>query len=52
MDAMSSGNDPDSEPMSTEMLEDIHDGSQSHPSINRREAHYKICDRIRQSKSK
>ena len=38
MDAMSSGNESDNEPMSTEMLEDICDGSQSHPSINSRDA--------------
>ena len=32
---MSSGNDSDDEPMYTDMLEDICDGSQSHPTINR-----------------
>ena len=32
------------------MLEDIRDGSQTHPNVNSREAHYKIRDRIRQSK--
>ena len=31
-----------------EMLEDIRDGSQSHPNANKRESHYKIRDRIRQ----
>ena len=30
------------------MLEDILDGSQSHPIVNRREAHYKMRDRIKQ----
>ena len=30
------------------MLEDIRDGSQTHTNINRREARYKISDRIRQ----
>ena len=35
-------------PMSTEMLEDIFDRSQTHPNVNRREARYKISDRIRQ----
>ena len=34
--------------MSTEMLEDICDGSQSHTNVNRRESRYKIPDRIRQ----
>ena len=45
---MSSGDESDDEPISTYMLEDIHDGSQFHPSINRRESCYKICDRIKQ----
>ena len=40
----------DDEPMSTEMLEDISDGSQSHPDVNRRKALYKIRDRIKQRK--
>ena len=30
------------------MLEDIRDRSQTHPNVNRREARYKIRDRIRQ----
>ena len=47
MDAISSGDESDAEPMSTNMFEDIHDGSQYHPSIKRREALYKICDRIK-----
>ena len=34
MDVMSSGNQYGAETMSTDMLEDIHDGSQSHPSVN------------------
>ena len=44
---MDSGYESDHEPISTEILEEICDGSQSHPSINRREAHYKIRNRIR-----
>ena len=36
MDAMSSGDRYDAGPMSKKMLEDIRDGSQSHPNINRR----------------
>ena len=36
--------------MSTEMLEDIRDVSKSYPSVNRREARYKICDLIKQRK--
>ena len=34
MDEMDSGDESDDEPMSTEMLEDIPDGSQNHPSVN------------------
>ena len=41
------GNESDVESMSTDMLEDIRDGSQSHPIINRREAHYKIHNCIK-----
>ena len=41
----------DDEPMSTETLEDIRDGSQSHPNVNRIEARYKIRDRIKQGQS-
>ena len=33
--------------MSTDMLEDIRDSSQSHTIINQRYACYKICDRIK-----
>ena len=37
--------------ISTEMLENIRDGSQSHPNVNKIEARYKIRDRIRQRQS-
>ena len=47
MDAMDSGNESVHDIISTDMLENICDGSQSHPSVNRREGGYKICDRIR-----
>ena len=40
------------ESMPTEILEDIRDGSQSHPNLNRREARYKICDCIEKKQSK
>ena len=46
--AMDSGDESDGEPMSTEMSEDNRDGSQYHPSVNRRETHYKIRDLIKQ----
>ena len=48
MDGMYSGDDSDHDPMYTEMLEDIRDGSQSHPNVNWRDARYKICDCINQ----
>ena len=44
---MSSGTVSDAEPMSTKILGDIHDGSKSHTSITRREARYKIHDRMK-----
>ena len=46
MNAMSSVNESDSEPMSTDMLEDVRDGSQSRPIINRIYACYKIRDNL------
>ena len=48
---MSSYNESDDEIMSTEILEDICDVSQSHPIVNRREARYKIRACIKQSQS-
>ena len=42
VDAMSSGNEYDVEYMSKYMLEDICDEGQFYPSINRKEAQYKI----------
>ena len=51
IDAMDSVDESYDEPISMEMLEDIRDGSQSYPSINRRESHYKIRDRINQRQS-
>ena len=47
---MSSFDESDAEPMSTQMLEDIRDGIEYHPRVNMREALYKICDRIKQIK--
>ena len=47
MDTMDSGDEYEYEPMSTDMLSDICDNSQSHKRINRREARSKICDRIK-----
>ena len=48
---MNSSDEPDHDLISTEMLEDIRDGSQTHPNVNSREARYKICDCIKQIKS-
>ena len=48
---MDSWDDSEDKSISTEMLEYICGSSQSRPSFNRREAHYKICDRIKQIKS-
>ena len=47
---MNSGDDSDHDLISTEMLEDIHGGSQSHPNVNQRETRSKIRDLIRQIK--
>ena len=51
MDAMNSGDESDHDLKSREMLEDIRDGSQTHPNINIIEARYKIRDRIRKRQS-
>ena len=51
MDAINSGDESDHDLISTEMLEDIRDGSQTHQNVNIREARYKICDRIRKRQS-
>ena len=48
MDAINSGDESDHDLISTEMLGDICDGIQTHMNVNRREARYKIRDRIRQ----
>ena len=48
MDAINSGDESDNDLVSTEMLEDIRDGGQTHPNVNRIEARYKIRDSIRQ----
>ena len=47
MDAMDSGDESDHDPMSTDILKEILVISQSRPSINRRDAHNKICDHIK-----
>ena len=47
---MDSCNESDGEPISTQMLEDIFEGSNSLPSVNSREARNKIRDSIKQRK--
>ena len=51
MEDINSGDKSDHDIISTEMLEDIRDRSQTHTNVNRREARYKIRERIRQRKS-
>ena len=51
MDAMDSGNNSDYDLIYTQMLEEIFDGRQSHPNVNRRESRYKIRDNIKQRQS-
>ena len=48
MDAINYGDESYDDFMSTEMLEDIRDGSQSHPNVIRIEARYKLRDCIKQ----
>ena len=50
-DAMSSSDDPDAEPMSTDILKDTRDGNQYHLRISRRESHYKIRDHIKRGQA-
>ena len=47
MDVMSSGDESDAETMSTEILEDICDGSDYYLRVNRRESRYIIRDCIK-----
>ena len=48
MDAINYVDESDHDIISTDMLEDICDRRQTHPNVNRKEARYKIRDRIRQ----
>ena len=48
MDAVDSGDESDHYIISTDMLEDVRDGSQSNLKVNQRESRYKIRDCIRQ----
>ena len=48
---LNSNEESDHDLISTEMLEDIRDVSQTHPNVNGRETRYKIRDLIRQRQS-
>ena len=47
MENINSNEQSDHDLIYTEMLQDIRDGSQTHPTVNKRESRYKIRDRIR-----
>ena len=51
MENINSGDESDHDLISTEMLQDIRDRSQTHPNVNKRESRYKIRDRIRRRQS-
>ena len=48
MENLDSNEKSDHDLISTEMLEDICDGSQTHQTVNKREASYEIRDCVRQ----
>ena len=48
---LDSSDESDHDIISTEMLHDICDGTQTHPKINKSKARYKIFDRVRQTQS-
>ena len=51
MENINSGEESDHDLISTDMLEYIYNGSQTHPNVTIREARYKIRDSIRRSQS-
>ena len=51
MEDINSGDESDHDLISTETLEEILDGHQTHPNVNRREAYCKIHYRIRKRQS-
>ena len=51
MNAFNSTDESDHDLISTEMLEDICDRSKTQLNVNKREAHYKMRDFIRQGQS-
>ena len=51
MENLNYSDESDHDFISTEILQDIRDGSQAHPNVNRIESRYKIRDHIRQRQS-
>ena len=51
MENLDSNENSDHDLISMETLEDIRDGSQTHPTVNKRESLCKIRDRIKQRQS-
>ena len=51
MENLDSNEESDNDLISTEMLEDIRDESQTHLNVNKRKARYKIRDRVRKKES-
>ena len=49
MENIDSNEQSDQDLISTDMLQDIRDGIQTHLNVNKREACYKTHDRVRQS---
>ena len=48
MENLDSSDESDHDLISTDMLQDIRDVSQTYPNVNKREARYEIRDRVRQ----
>ena len=51
MEILDYNDESDHDLISTQMLEDIRDGSQTHPNVNKRKARYKIRHCVRQKQS-
>ena len=51
MEDLYSSDESDHDLISTETLEDICDGSQTHPNVNKRESRYKVRDCVIQRQS-
>ena len=51
MENLNENEKSDHDLITTEIIEDIHDGNQTHLTVNKREARCKICDCIKQRQS-